>query len=107
MMEGYHSGVILNGLENPNNLLKTRKYRKTKYEKEANYIKKKGKYVGLYFLAEDKKIIECAEKAYLFIKNSSYLVQSELYLEDIASDFINYSNGKIPFKITAKIMYNK
>ncbi|MED4934310.1 hypothetical protein [Heyndrickxia coagulans] len=64
-------------------------------------MKKAGKFAGLYFLAEDQKINEAAEKAYGLICKETETAGNEIYLEDVANDFLSFPDGKILFKISA------
>lgn len=104
LLDGYHFGIILNGLENLNEKNKIIKYQTVDNYNEANYRKEKGNYVGVYFVTEGNKIIENALKALLLIKNSEYSISGKAYLKDIASDFVNFRNGHIPFQITIKLV---
>lgn len=101
MLEGYHAGVIISGMKQPASEKKTWKYRKTDDRKDANFLKKAGKFAGLYFLAEDQKINEATEKAYGLICKETETAGNEIYLEDVANDFLLFPDGKILFKISA------
>ncbi|MGN7943122.1 MerR family transcriptional regulator [Virgibacillus sp. 6R] len=103
LLDGYHSGIILNVQDNLNEKMKITKYQKVENWKVANYKKEKGKYVGVYFVTEENNIIENAKKALLLIKNSGYCPNGPAFLKDIATDFVNYRNGRIPFLITRKL----
>lgn len=102
MTDGYQPGVILNYDDKTKEMIKTYKYQKAKQKGRDSYIKKKGKYVGIYFQADDKQVIECAQQAFLQIQLEDYLIESEIFLKDVASDFINFSNH-LPFKLTVKL----
>lgn len=99
LMDGYNFGVILKATDE---LKIERKFHIVK-KSEANYIKQKGKYIGVYFITEEDRIKENAITAFQLIKNSGYSISSNIYLQDIATDFINFPNGLIPFQITVPV----
>lgn len=102
MTDGYQTGVILNSNDKTKDLVKTYKYQKAKKRAKDSFIKKKGKFVGIYFQADEYQVIQCAQQALLQIQQDDYLIESEIYLKDIASDFINFSNH-LPFRLTVKL----
>lgn len=103
LFEGYNAGVKLNYDPQKNELTLAGKFRKKKKRKETIDHKEKGKYLGVYFLAEENNILECAKAALTFIKKKNYPVQKEVFIEDVACDFINFSNQKLPFKMVVNI----
>lgn len=102
MTDGYQSGVILNYDEESKKLIRTYKYQKAKQLGENTFIKKKGRYIGIYYQTEDNQVIETAQQAFEQIRLQHHVIESEIYLKDIASDFINFSNH-LPFKLTVKL----
>lgn len=53
-------------------------------------------------LYQDHQVIETAQEAFEQIRLQHHEIESEIYLKDIASDFINFSNH-LPFKLTVKL----
>lgn len=103
IFEGYNVGAKLNYDSQKNELTLAGKFRKNKNRKETIADREKEKYLAVYFLAEESNIIECAKDTLTFIQNSNYPVQGEVFIEDVACDFINFSNQKLPFKMVVKI----
>lgn len=102
LFDGYHFGIILNITNHPTEKLKITKYQSAVNFEETNFKKEKGNYIGLYFLSGENQIIADALKALAVIQKSGYSLLGPAFVKDVASDFVNFKNGDIPFQITIK-----
>jgi len=103
LLDGYHFGVILANAVYSTEQLKITKYQQVANIEMANYTKEKGEYAGIYFTSDENNIIANALNALAIIKSRGYSVDGRAYLKDIASDFVNFQNERIPFQLTMKV----
>lgn len=103
LFDGYHFGIMLGIIDDPAEKIKITKYKHVDNVKEANFKKEKGQYVGTYFISGEDHIIADALKAMTRIQESGYSMEGQAFVKDIASDFVNFEHGNIPFQMTMKL----
>lgn len=106
MTEGHHAGVMLQYDRTPKKLINISKFQGVREEDPYNFVKEKGKYVGIYFEAEDGHVMEGAQQAYQQILAGNYAMEDNIFLQDIAVDFINFANH-LPFRLTVRLAEEK
>lgn len=102
LLDGYHFGIMMDITGHPAEKIKITKYKHVDNAKKANFKKEKGPYVGIYFTSGEDHIIADALKAITQIQESGYSLAGQAFVKDIASDFVNFEHGNIPFQMTMK-----
>lgn len=103
LFDGYHFGIMLGITDQSAEKIEITKYKHVDNVKKANFKKEKGEYVGIYFISGEDHIIADALIAMTRIQESGYLLEGQAFVKDIASDFINFEHGNIPFQMTMKL----
>jgi len=103
LFDGYHFGIMLGIKDYPDEKIEITKYKHMDNAKKANFKKEKGRYVGIYFISGEDHIIADALKAMTRIQQSGYSMEGQAFVKDIASDFVNFEHGNIPFQMTLKL----
>lgn len=103
LLDGYHFGVILTNTDHSKQHIKITKYQQVTQLEVANGKREKGNYAGVYFTSDENNIISNAWSALAMIKSHGYSVSDQAYIKDIASDFVNFQEGRTPFQLTMKI----
>ncbi|MCZ8535401.1 MerR family transcriptional regulator [Psychrobacillus psychrodurans] len=102
LFDGYHFGIMLGITDHPAEKIEITKYKLMDNGKKANFKKEKGRYVGIYFISGGNHIIADALNAMTRIRESGYPLSGQAFVKDIASDFVNFEDGNIPFQMTIK-----
>ncbi|MGI2328693.1 MerR family transcriptional regulator [Planococcus sp. YIM B11945] len=103
LLDGHHFGIILTVTDGLTENTKVTKYQQVADVKVANFKKEKGSYAGLYFTSDEHHILANALQALAMLKNNGHSISGYAYVKDIASDFVNFQNGEIPFQITMQV----
>lgn len=93
---------MLDITDHPAEKIEITKYKHMDNAKKANFEKTKGRYVGIYFISGGNHIIADALNAMTRIRESGYPLAGQAFVKDIASDFVNFEDGNIPFQMIMK-----
>jgi DNA-binding transcriptional MerR regulator len=96
---GYHLGVIMQ--EKDTNVPQC-VFKKAPNRKSANAIKYAGAYACIYQSMPNGKLLDAIKNFMKFLSSENLDTEGQLYLEDLASDFIRFPNQEYIFKLSIK-----